>query len=162
MLRQLLKLGLVLMMTLGLSGIGKAHTMKVQSGADPIDTFVRAIARAEGFGRAGTIPTRYHNPGDLRSKSLHAYPGQVGLNRHGYVIFHSDAYGWAALRAQIELAVNGRSRFYSVNDTLKHFAKRYATGRTWVKNVCSFLAIKPDTRLWEILDVAPVLEGSWL
>jgi hypothetical protein len=117
-----------------------------------------AIARAEGFGASKkNIPTRYHNPGDIRaSRGVH-YPGQAGLNKHGYVIFRDDKAGWAALEDQLNRIVTGESRFYTVNDSLQQMARKYATSRTWVRNVAHILGVTPGTSLWQILDVPPVV-----
>lgn len=121
-----------------------------------------AIARAEGFYVKGSVPARFHNPGDIRSHSRHAYAGQVGLSRHGYVIFRNDAAGWAALRGQIEKVISGESKIYTVNMTLRQFSKRYATSATWVRNVSRLLAVDANAPLWEVLDVAPALETKCL
>jgi len=123
----------------------------------PMQKLARAIAKAEGFGVHGTKPTRLHNPGDIRSRFPHAYPGQAGIDRQGYVMFKTDRAGWAALESQIERAANGDSKFYTVNSTLKQMSRRYATSPTWVKNVARALGATPNTQLWEILDVPPVV-----
>ena len=118
---------------------------------------LEAIAKAEGFGVRGTLPTRYHNPGDIRaSKGVH-YPGQVGINKHGYVIFKNDAAGWAAMQNQLDKILNGESKFYSVNMTLRQLAKKYATSPIWVKNVAKNLNVTPNMTLAEILDVPPAV-----
>src|SRR5208283_1184150 len=75
----------------------------------------KAIARTEGFYKAGTLPNRFHNPGDIRAAQGTHFPGQVGLNKHGYVIFKSDDAGWAALYHQIDKMVAGESTHYTVN-----------------------------------------------
>src|SRR5271165_3492446 len=98
--------------------------------ATPVSKLTHAIAKAEGFYKKGTLPNRYHNPGDIRSKLRHAYPGQIGLNKHGYVIFRDDASGWAALTAQIDKIISGESTKYNVNMTLNEFARKYATSPT--------------------------------
>ncbi|PWT76385.1 MAG: hypothetical protein C5B59_06580 [Bacteroidetes bacterium] len=122
----------------------------------------RAIARAEGFYVKGSVPNRFHNPGDIRAHSAHAYPGQVGLSKHGYVIFRSDADGWMSLLAQLEGMIERHSKNYNVNMTLLDFSHKYATSPTWVKNVSKILAVKKNTKMWEILGEAPVLEESWV
>jgi hypothetical protein len=122
-----------------------------------VQELAHAIARTEGFGRVGTIPTRYHNPGDIRAHRGTHFPGQVGLNKRGYVIFKNDAAGWAALYHQIEKVIAGESIHYTVNMTLKQFSRKYATSPLWVKNVSRFLQVTPSTTLAEILDVPPVL-----
>jgi hypothetical protein len=122
----------------------------------PTHVLAKAIARAEGFYVKSTIPNRLHNPGDIRSHSLHAYPGQIGL-KHGYVVFKNDRAGWVALEHQITRMAEGSSKIYNVNMTLNQFSHRYAESPTWVKNVSSILGVTSNTRMWEILDVAPSL-----
>jgi len=124
----------------------------------PTKQLAHAIAKAEGFGASKTnLPTRLHNPGDIRaSRGVH-YPGQVGLNKNGYVIFKNDAAGWAALEDQIDRIVAGESRFYSASSTLRQMARRYATSPTWVKNVAKNLGVTTGTTLAEILDIPPVV-----
>ena len=115
---------------------------------DKVHSLAVAIAKAEGFGVKGTVPTRYHNPGDIRSRSLHAYKGQIGLNRCGYVIFKNDKAGFAALETNLLLMASGQSKFYGPNMTIIKIAKTYATGwRLWSKNVCKTLGVPPTTTL---------------
>src|ERR1019366_6291608 len=90
-----------------------------------------AIAKAEGFYKAGTIPSRYRNPGDLKAVKGYRYPGQAGVGKGGHVIFSSNAAGWAALEHQIEKIVEGTSRF-NINMSLEDLSKKYAgSWRTW-------------------------------
>ena len=127
---------------------------------DRVQTLASAIAKAEGFGKAGTIPSRYRNPGDLKVVKDYRYPGQVGVGKGGHVIFRSNAYGWDALEHQLSKIADGTSRC-SVNMTLRDFGKRYAGNwRVWSKNVAHNLGVPLDTQLWEVLGVAPVLERS--
>jgi hypothetical protein len=109
----------------------------------------QAVAQAEGFGVPHTIPTRYHNPGNIRStRNGHHYAGQVGLNHSGYVIFKNDSYGWRALREQLTLMASGQSAHYGVDMTITQVAKRYATNwRVWAKNVSNRLDVPPTTTL---------------
>lgn len=151
MTRYFLKLGAMIVVLASLTGVGAAQQVdgeKVQSLAD-------AIAKAEGFGVKGAIPTRYHNPGNIRStKSGHHYDGQVGLNRSGYVIFKSDRFGWRALREQLELMASGQSAHYGTNMTILKVAKIYATGwKLWAKNVSQGLGVSPATTLKEYFTV---------
>jgi|ERR1700675_768350 len=120
-----------------------------------------AIANAEGFFKKGTLPNRLNNPGDIKSHSAHAYPGQKGLY-HGYVIFNTSAAGWMALLNQLDKVIEGHSAHYDVNMTLRQFSKRYATSPTWIRNVSRTLGVSPEMCLWEILDVPPALELRWL
>jgi hypothetical protein len=144
---------LMLVAMLALPVFAGAQTVDKQK----LDSFASAVAHAEGFGVPHAIPTRYHNPGNIRStRNGHRYAGQVGLNRCGYVIFKSDAYGWAALKEQLTLMASGQSEHYGTGMTITQVAKRYATGwRLWSKNVAKILGVTPDTTLAEFFAPAP-------
>jgi hypothetical protein len=117
-----------------------------------------AISKAEGFGVKNTIPTRYHNPGDIRTcrPGLH-YPGQVGISHHCYVIFCSDAAGFSALESNLRKIATGKSVYYAPDITINKMARLYATNwHTWAKNVAKNLDVPTDTRLADLLLVFPV------
>jgi hypothetical protein len=116
---------------------------------DKVERFAKAIAHAEGFGVKGAIPTRYHNPGNLRVLPNGVkFPGQVGQGKLYYVIFKNDSAGWAALRHQIEKALSGESRFYNLHTTFRQLAKTYAeVYKPWLKNVTRELGVEPDDTL---------------
>ena len=126
---------------------------------DRVEPLVKAIAKAEGFGVFRTLPTRAHNPGDIKALRGYHFPGQVGTLK-GYVVFKNDKAGWEALRHQIKKIVDGESR-YSVNLTLKQLGKRYAESSIWPKVVAKYLGVEPNVYLWEILDTPPALESKW-
>lgn len=133
------------------STISSAQTSRVTALAD-------AIAKAEGYGVRGAIPTRYFNPGDLKAVRGYRFPGQIGIGKGGHVRFRNDAAGRAALIHQIEKIMDDSSR-YNVNMTLRELSKRYAGNwRVWSKNVAHNLGVNPDACLWEILDVPPSLK----
>jgi hypothetical protein len=140
-----MKAKLLLLIVLALTSIASAQTVDKQK----VSEFATAVARAEGFGVKNAIPTRYHNPGNIRStRTGHHYAGQVGLNRSGYVIFKSDRYGWKALQDQLVLMASGQSAHYGTDMTITKVAKIYATGwRTWSKNVAKVLGVPPTTTL---------------
>lgn len=112
-----------------------------------------AISHAEGFGIRRAIPTRYHNPGDLKSRrDLAKLPGQKRLGKGDHVVFTSDAAGWAALQDYIRKMVDGRSRRFRPNMTIKQVACVYAGNwRPWVKIVTTELGVTPTTTLAELL-----------
>lgn len=114
-----------------------------------------AIAATEGFYHKGTIPNLYHNPGDIRSRLKHAYEGQVGLNRSGYVIFKSDQFGWQALYAQIRRVLDDDSAFYNREMTFAQIAKVYAASPQWPKTLCKILQIDPRLTFNEYFAMAP-------
>ena len=124
---------------------------------DKVETFAQAIARAEGFNIAHSIPNRYHNPGDLKVMARgEKYPGQVGIGKAQHVIFRNDAAGWAALYHQIDKALAGESKWYRQDMTLTQVAKKYAANyRLWAKNVAHNLGVTPDTTLQEYFGLAP-------
>ena len=131
------------------------------SAQDRVQTLAEAIAKAEGFGKRGALPTRLKNPGDLKAVKGYKYPGEAGIGKGGHIRFRSEDEGWAALRHQIEKIVAGASR-YSVNMTLREISRGYAGNhKVWAKNVAHNLGVPQDTSLWEILGVPPVLEASW-
>jgi|SRR5208282_1765548 len=116
----------------------------------------RAIAKAEGFyAGKGTIPARCNNPGDIRPNTL--LPGQVGWCSGGYAKFRNARAGFAALDHQLEKIADGSSTRYNVNMTLAQFGKTYACDTRWGKNVAKALGVTPQTQLWEVLGVPPLL-----
>lgn len=60
----------------------------------------KLVAKEEGFFKAGTLPARRHNPGDLRHSphSSHAGIGPDDIGRIG-----SDREGWEDLERQLDL-----------------------------------------------------------
>jgi len=134
-----------------------AHGQVLSMDEKKLDAFAHAIARAEGFGAKNTIPTRCHNPGDIRSsRSGHRYEGQVGLNKRGYVIFKNDAAGFAALKDQLQLMVSGESKHYNADMTIARVAKVYSGGsRAWSKIVSKHLDVSASTTLRDYFELPP-------
>lgn len=122
---------------------------------DKVTKMATAIARTEGFFVKGTIPNRYHNPGDIRSRLKHAYPGQVGLNKHGYVIFKNDAWGWAALEKQIERVIDGSSTKYTSDMTFAQIARVYAADPHWKTTFCKIMRVDPQMSFAEYFNLPP-------
>lgn len=58
------------------------------------------ISNEEGFGIPGAVPTRDHNPGDLRHSPHSSHAGE-GSNDIGEI--DNDADGWADLERQLQL-----------------------------------------------------------
>lgn len=58
------------------------------------------MSKEEGFGRPGALPTRNHNPGDLR----HA-PGEIHPEGQPNAVgsFVNDEIGWSMLERQLRL-----------------------------------------------------------
>lgn len=127
--------------------------------AQNVHTLAQAIAKAEGYGQKGALPTRLRNPGDLKVVRNYRYPGMVKVGKGGHAQFRTEADGWAALEKQLDKIVADESKRYSVNMTLQEVGKRYAANsRVWTKNVAHNLGMPPDTYLWEVLDIPPTLK----
>jgi hypothetical protein len=82
----------------------------------PKTRLAQLIARNEGFGLIGTVPTKRNNPGDLRH-SPHASHVGVGPNDIG--IIDTVEHGWEDLERQLQL-------FADRGDTLEQLAYTYA------------------------------------
>lgn len=114
---------------------------------DLVNKFAEAIARAEGFYVADSVPARAHNPGDLTDD------GDVGL---GFIqtsgpfgakitVYASDEDGWAALRRKVRRMLDGHSHTYPTSLTVMEVALKYAGSPEWAFNVAKQLGI--DTRM---------------
>ena len=135
------KLGLVCLLLLGMAAANAQDRIK-------LDALAAAIARAEGYGRRGKIPTKYHNPGDIKAHKGTRLPGQRRVGKGGHIVFYTDAYGWAALRDQIAKMRDGRSKQYNPDMTLTQIARKYATRwRPWLAIVSRELNVSPQMTL---------------
>jgi hypothetical protein len=107
-----------------------------------IKRIAEAIAKAEGFGVPGAIPTIRHNPGNIRSLQA-PYP---------IATYSSDAEGWAALYKQVGRMVAG-SALYPKGWTIEQVAQRY-TGEArymdWARNVARELGVPTTTVFSEL------------
>lgn len=133
-----------------------------QVDSQKLDRLAVAISHAEGFGMKRAIPTRYHNPGDLKSRrGLAKLSGQRSLGKGDHIVFANDAAGWAALKDYLSRMVDGRSRRYRPGMTLAQVAKTYAgRWRPWVAIVSKELGVPPTATIGELLapdDVPPPL-----
>ena len=93
----------------------------------------KAIAVAEGFGVSGAVPTRAHNPGDLKIPNWSgATTGQEGIT-----VFPDDETGWNALYAQLQRIQIGHSHIYKLDMTFWQFAFHWTDTeeKSWISNV---------------------------
>ena len=135
--------------------------VSVPKADQPVLFFSKAIAAAEGFGVPNAIPTRYHNPGDIKFVAGYKYPGQIGIGKGGHVIFRNDAAGWAALNHQVHKILDGTSRHYNLDMTLRQIGKKYAENwRVWSNYVARELHCPPTTTLREIFGIPPGMETT--
>jgi hypothetical protein len=145
-----MKAKLLLFLCLGLlPAVGQAQTVDKQK----LNSFATAVAHAEGFGVRHAIPTRYHNPGDLKSAAIYTpLPGQKKLGKADHVVFVSDAAGWAALRDYLSKMVDGRSKRFNPDMTLAQVSRVYAGNwRPWLRTVARELNVEPTVRLRDLL-----------
>jgi hypothetical protein len=128
------------------------------SWAGTVKDVAKAIAKAEGYGIPGALPTRYHNPGDLKAVRWHFFPGQIGIGKGGHAIFKNDTAGLAALVGQINRIVEGRSKYYRPGVTIQQMAHKYAGDwKHWSRNVARSLGVSEDTSLYEYLELPKVI-----
>lgn len=109
-----------------------------------VKNFARAIANAEGFGIPGAIPTVCHNPGDLKL-------GEPSVN--GITQFQNDDLGWSKLYRQIGMIISGQSAHYHLDMSIKEMGDKWENdpGDNWAINVANYLAVSPETKLWEVI-----------
>lgn len=115
---------------------------------EPIKRFAQAIARAEGFYVAGSIPQKAHNPGDI--KMINWTGPTLG---EGISVFQSDDAGWSALYRQLWIIVTGQSSNYYLDMTIDQMAAKWTATQqsSWAKNVAGFLAVDTKTPLVSVL-----------
>jgi hypothetical protein len=121
-------------------------------------TFEHAIARQEGFGQPGTLATLNHNPGNLVAGAFCYRHGATGSN-HGYAVFADDAAGWVAL---IALLATPFYRLKTVEQAINIYCpppngSPLTAGNepdVYVKNVCRWLGVRPDTPVAGLLSWA--------
>ena len=110
----------------------------------PVRTkLAQLIAKEEGFGIPGAVPTTHNNPGDLRHGPHEQHPGDpdaVGTAE-------TAADGWADLERQITLDV-------ARGLTLRQFIYKFAppsenNSERYLNFVCAGLNIGPDVPLAE-------------
>ncbi len=119
--------------------------------------FSWAIAKAEGFFIKGSIPNRDHNPGDIKAIHGYTFPGQIGIDRHGHVIFKNDNKGWAALQNQVRKMCVNQGRYspqMSIQQIGRHYAKNW---KQWSSNVARNMKCDPRVTLAELFDIPPVI-----
>ncbi len=116
-----------------------------------VEKIARAIAKQEGFFKAGSMAARNHNPGNMTADLL-----GIGIGHEGpFVIFASDVDGWNNLYEEVILMVtpgpSGSGR-YEPTDTILQVAMKYTATQQpeWAANVAAFLGVTPATRLDQI------------
>jgi len=110
-------------------------------------TVMEAIARFEGWGKEGTIPTRDNNPGDIVAGTFteaHGASGHAGR----FATFPTPEAGFAALRSLLCAHYSGM--------TLAAALTKYAppienNTNAYLAGVCKMTDLTPETILTEEL-----------
>jgi hypothetical protein len=104
-----------------------------------VPTLASAIAQAEGFNVAGSLPQIDNNPGSITSGgSLVQYP--------------DVATGQEALYNQLQSIMSGGSKYYTPDTTLSQFAQTYSGGDpNYASNLSSILGVPTNTTIGSIL-----------
>lgn len=109
----------------------------------------RAIAVAEGYFIAHSLPERCNNPGDLEL-------GDQGRGVDaGKTIFSTAPDGWAALYHECYLMLTGQSHVYKPSMTFEQVAQLYTGGDNptgWAINVARELGMAMYDTLQEFLE----------
>lgn len=104
------------------------------------------IAREEGYGIPGTVPTRDNNPGDLRH-SPHSFHLPNSPDSIGQIDTPAD--GWADLERQLQLYAD---RGLTLQEAIYDFAPPSENNSSQYLNfICSGLGCTPDTLVSEAL-----------
>lgn len=106
------------------------------------------IARQEGFGVSGAIPTVRHNPGDL-THAPHA--SHEGIEPDAVGIEPDDAEGWADLERQLQLYADRqmtlRAAIYAYAPPAENDTESY------LDFICRGLGCAPDTPVSDALRI---------
>ena len=107
------------------------------------------IAKEEGFGIPGSVPTRHHNPGDLRHSphSVHdpTHPDGIGQ-------IDTDAHGWADLERQLQLyASRGLTLRQMICDC--YAPKEENDSEAYLAFICKGLGVTDDCSVTQALDI---------
>lgn len=134
------------------------YVLPIHPSMSRTEIFARAIASAEGFGLPGTLPTRYHNPGDLKAVKGFMYEGQAYVGKGGHIVFKTDRDGWNAMYRQIEKMRTGNSWHYVETMNIRQVARAYAGNwKVWSRNVARNMESDETTTLAEFFDDPPSL-----
>jgi hypothetical protein len=96
----------------------------------------------------GTLPSKNHNPGDLTVDTIGKATGKNG----NFVVYASDADGWAALDQQVNLWLTGQSANATADSTIAEISQFYTTNdqTAWASNVAAVLGVTVDTPIGQI------------
>lgn len=105
------------------------------------------IAKQEGYGIPGAVPTRDNNPGDLRHSPHSDHPGDP----NGIGVIDTPEDGWADLERQLTIyAEHGmtlRAAIYAFAPPSENDSERY------LNFVCDGLGCTPDIPVSDALKI---------
>jgi hypothetical protein len=111
---------------------------------DNIWNICHAVAYAEGYNVAGSVPARLCNPGDL-SDGFSQYGGESHSGSN-VTHFPDQQTGWQWLYNKWQNIVNGSSTTYPASLTWTQVAQKYAGNwQNWLNNVTSVLGVDPSS-----------------
>jgi len=150
--------GVLVLATRASAATGDAVAVTADSSTgytDGVRLLALAIAHAEVFFVAGSIPQRANNPGDLVVP--HWTGGSLGDQRIS--VFQSADQGWSHLYAQLQAIADGRSHVYTADMTLAEMGEHWTATQAgdWTRNVVAFLDshsdldVTADTTIGEVL-----------
>jgi hypothetical protein len=107
------------------------------------------IAKQEGFGTPGAIPTTHNNPGDLRHSPHSSHAGE-DPNAIGEIDTAAD--GWADLERQLQLYAQ---RGLTLQQAIYEWAPPSDGNATenYLALVCAGLGMSPNTTVTDALKV---------
>ena len=107
-------------------------------------TFIEAIARMEGWGVKGDIPTRDNNPGDIVNGKFAQAHGALAGTTGRFAQFPTPAAGFAALRDLLCQHYVGMT----VADALNKYAPPVENNTNrYIGCVCGWTSLTPETIL---------------
>lgn len=149
------------LVVLGLVGVALALGGATVSAAEETMTgvtvavraFAQAIAKAEGFFVAGSVPARCNNPGDLTAGDVGDSPSYPKSGPENIIIFPTVDLGWSALYQKLARIRDGMSAVYTPDMTLAQMGLTYSGGDpNWAMNVASALNTTTDATLGSLLN----------
>jgi len=120
----------------------------VTGSTSQVDRIAKAIATAEGFFVQGSRPQRNNNPGNITASFGYPTMGSDGP----FPIFATEAAGWAALKDQIRMMLDGSSSHYQPTMTILEIARVYTATEheDWALNVANDLGVSVNTQLYQV------------
>jgi hypothetical protein len=114
-----------------------------------VTKLAQLIAKEEGYGIPGAIPTTHHNPGDLRH-SPHSAHSADAPNAIGQI--DSDADGWADLERQLRLYA---SRGLTLREMIIDYyaPKEENNSEAYLAFVCKGLGVTDDCTVTRVLEI---------